>query len=218
MKIILCNHAQRCHMAMWVRASVQWVRERVRMRLCAQNPCQTPLFYQHAIPPCFSATDLTSCECVDSWEWEMLQFDILRCIVLQCVAVFCSVSQCVAECCSVLQGFICATTSAAARWACCAMCFSAMQRAALCCIVLHCVAVSCSALQRHLQQLAARQDQPTPDSCSIVSQCSQCAAVRWSALQCVAVRCSEFQCVAVCCIMLQYDAVKPTISRRPPPS
>jgi len=56
----------------------------------------------------------------------VLQYVAVRCSVLQCVAVRCSVLQCVAVCCSVLQ--------------CVAVCV------AVCCSVLQCVAVRCSAL------------------------------------------------------------------------
>ena len=56
---------------------------------------------------------------------------MMRCSVLQCVAVCCSMLQCVAVCCSVLQ--------------CVAVCCSVSPCVAVCCSVLQCVAVCCSA-------------------------------------------------------------------------
>jgi len=57
----------------------------------------------------------------------VLQFDAVRCSVLQCVAVCCSVLQCAAVCCrlSVLYESVCSSMS---------------QSVALCCSVLQCVA------------------------------------------------------------------------------
>jgi len=73
---------------------------------------------------------------------------LVRCSVLQCVAVCCSVLQCVAVCCSVLQ--------CGAVWCsvlqCVALCCSVLQCVALCCSVVQCAAVCCSVLQSPCQQ------------------------------------------------------------------
>jgi len=59
---------------------------------------------------------------------------VLRCGVLQCIAVCCSVLQCIAVCCSVLP--------------CVAVCCRALQCVAGCCRVLPCFTMCCSVLQR----------------------------------------------------------------------
>jgi len=71
--------------------------------------------------------------------------EVLRCSLLQCVAVRCSALQCVAVRCSVLQCVaVCGSV-----WQCdavCSVCCSVLQCVAVCCSVLQCAAVCCSAL------------------------------------------------------------------------
>ena len=102
---------------------------------------------------------------------------VVRCSVLQCVAVCCSVLRCVAVCCSVLQCV------------------------AVCCSVLLCVAVRCNDLRSLLSGSEHFEIRPV---CCIVLQY---VAVRYSALHCVAVCCRVLPCVVVCCSVLPCVAV-----------
>ena len=87
------------------------------------------------------------------------QVDILRSIVLRCVAVCCGVLQCVAGCktrCQLGNGRVFGRTGRHFQKYCVAVCCSVLQCAAVCCSVLQCVAVCCNVLQdaRHDANLA----------------------------------------------------------------
>jgi len=86
---------------------------------------------------------------------------MVRCRVLQCVAVCCSVLQSVAECCRVLQGVVecCSVLQSVAE--CCrvlpsvAECCRVLQSVAECCRVLQSVAECCRVLQCGVLQSVA---------------------------------------------------------------
>jgi len=133
---------------------------------------------------------------------------IVRCNVLQCVAVCCSVLHCVALCCSLLQ--------------CVAVCCSVLQCVAECCTLginsrpyesscsalqLQCIAVCCSALQcvaAHCSVFMSHR-RPRKSSCSALQLQSVaerprfCNVLQRDLANQGAVRCSVVQCVAVCC-------------------
>ena len=73
----------------------------------------------------------------------VLQYVAVCCRVLQCDAVCCSVLQCVAVCCNVLQGVTYRVLSMLLQLLCCAVLYC-WYSVAVCCSVLQCVAVCCS--------------------------------------------------------------------------
>jgi len=153
----------------------------------------------------------------------MLQRVAVSCSVLQCVAVCvavcvaacCSVLQCVAECCS---GYISAVHQCGlpvkiyGLELCCVCCSG-------CCSVLQCVAVYLLRSKSETRRMVSLYVTKSPIPCSALQrvQCvAPCVAVFTShrisdSLQCVAVWCIVVQCDALCPSVLQSVAVRCTV-------